>query len=196
MDAIKTLTSRLSAIQCKLNAPKEQYNTFGCYKYRSCEDILGAVKPLLEGLIITLSDEITNVADRIYVQSTATISDGENHISAVAFAREALAKKGMDESQITGSAASYARKFALNGLLLIDDSKDADHFDNSHPEPPALKVASPKALDLKLACATILSATTTQKAEHYADVAIERATTDKEKKAIAEALKTLLERAA
>ena len=128
---MKPLTERLAAIQSKLNAPKNQENKFGGYKYRSCEDILMAVKPLLEGLAITISDEVTSVGDRIYVKATATITDGENSISTNAFAREAASRKGMDESQITGATSSYARKYALNGLLLIDDNKDADHLDNS-----------------------------------------------------------------
>jgi len=130
---MKTITERLASIQLKLNAPKSQENKFGGYKYRSCEDILTAVKPLLEGLAIIISDEVISVADRIYVKATATITDGENHVSATAFAREAATKKGMDDSQITGSTSSYARKYALNGLLLIDDSKDADTMD-SKPE--------------------------------------------------------------
>jgi hypothetical protein len=89
-----------------------------------------AVKPLLNGLVLTISDSIEIVSDRVYVRATATISDGEHSLSTTAFAREALVKKGMDESQITGSASSYARKYALNGLLLIDDNKDADTKDN------------------------------------------------------------------
>lgn len=127
---MKSLTERLADIQSSLNAPKGQYNTFGNYSYRSCEDILQAVKPLLNGLVITVNDEMQAVGDRIYVKATATITDGENSISTSAYAREALTKKGMDDSQITGSTSSYARKYALNGLLLIDDNKDADGRDN------------------------------------------------------------------
>lgn len=126
----KSLVARLSEIQSKLNAPKNQKNTFGGYSYRSCEDILQAVKPLLLGLVITINDDIVGVGDRIYVKSTATITDGENSISTTAFAREAATKKGMDDSQITGSTSSYARKYALNALLLIDDNKDADSHEN------------------------------------------------------------------
>lgn len=125
-----TLIKKLADIQKKLNAPKGQTNTFGGYKYRSCEDILMAVKPLLTDLVITVNDEMVLVGDRIYVKATATITDGETSISTSAFAREAVSKKGMDDAQVTGSTSSYARKYALNGLLLIDDNKDADHADN------------------------------------------------------------------
>lgn len=128
-----TLVKKLSEIQKKLNAPKGQFNSFGKYHYRSCEDILMAVKPLLDGLAITINDEIVEVAGRIYVMATASITDGENTIRTSAYAREAETKKGMDDAQVTGSTSSYARKYALNGLLLIDDNKDADHADNSAP---------------------------------------------------------------
>ena len=125
---MKTLIQKISSIQNNLKAPKNQFNKFGGYKYRSCEDILEAVKPLLnqQGLILTISDDITELSGRFYIKSTATITDGENSISNSAFARESDTKKGMDESQITGSASSYARKYALNGLFAIDDTKDAD----------------------------------------------------------------------
>lgn len=125
---------KLSEIQAALKAPKSQRNTFGKYNYRSCEDILEAVKPYLTkykvALIIT--DEIVPVEDRVYVKASATLYDAEDgtKLSTTAYAREASAKKGMDESQITGSASSYARKYALNGLLAIDDTKDADTMDN------------------------------------------------------------------
>jgi len=112
------LNERLSEIQVKLIAPKNQYNKFGKYPYRNCEDILQAVKPLLYGLTIIISDDISVMADRVYVKATASITDGENTISSTSFAREPLSKKGMDESQITGAASSYARKYALKGLLL------------------------------------------------------------------------------
>lgn len=128
-----TLVKKLSEIQKKLNAPKGQFNSFGKYHYRSCEDILMAVKPLLDGLVLTVNDDMVLVGDRIYVKATATISDGETSISTSAFAREAEDKKGMDSAQVTGSTSSYARKYALNGLLLIDDNKDADHCDNTQP---------------------------------------------------------------
>jgi hypothetical protein len=120
------LQSVLSSIQQKLNAPKNQYNSFGKYNYRNCEDILMALKPLLGKCILIINDEMVAIGDRVYVKATATISLGVESISASAFAREALTKKGMDDSQVTGATSSYARKYALNGLLLIDDNKDAD----------------------------------------------------------------------
>ena len=116
----------LIKIQQELKAPKNQKNSFGGYVYRSCEDILEAVKPLLGDSLLTLSDDIVEVGGWIYVKATATFTDGTKSISVTAFARETETKKGMDASQITGSASSYARKYALNGLFLIDDTKDAD----------------------------------------------------------------------
>lgn len=125
-----TLYAKLAAIQKELNAPKNQRNNFGGYNYRSCEDILMAVKPILGDLSIIISDEMVMLGDRFYVKATAIITDGKERIESTAYAREAAVKKGMDESQITGSTSSYARKYALNGLLLIDDNKDADSHDN------------------------------------------------------------------
>ncbi|ECC1670844.1 ERF family protein [Salmonella enterica] len=122
----KEFYARLAEIQEHLNAPKNQYNSFGKYKYRSCEDILEGVKPLLKGLFLSISDEIVLIGDRYYVKSTATITDGENSHSASAIAREEENKKGMDAAQVTGATSSYARKYCLNGLFGIDDSKDAD----------------------------------------------------------------------
>jgi hypothetical protein len=119
----------LAAIQAELKAPKGNFNSFGKYKYRSCEDIVEAVKPLLADhrCHLILTDDVVAVLDRVYVKATATIYKGTEVIGqATAFAREALDKKGMDDSQITGTASSYARKYALNGLLAIDDTKDAD----------------------------------------------------------------------
>lgn len=122
------MIEKLIKIQQALKAPKNQYNDFGKYAYRSCEDILEAVKPLVaeEGLVLTLSDELVQMGDRYYVKATVTLTDGTASIQAHAFAREAMTKKGMDESQVTGTASSYARKYALNGLFCIDDAKDAD----------------------------------------------------------------------
>lgn len=121
--------STLQKIQSELKAPKGQFNSFGKYKYRSCEDILEAVKPILAKYEaeIRLSDEIVNIGTRFYVKATASFmsKDGEGR-EVYAYAREPEEKKGMDESQITGTASSYARKYALNGLLLIDDTKDED----------------------------------------------------------------------
>jgi len=118
---------KLNTIQQKLKAPKGQTNNFGKYKYRSCEDILEAVKPLLGECSLVVSDDIEVRGDRVYVKATATLHDGDNAMSACGYAREPQSKKGMDESQITGAASSYARKYALNGLFAIDDTKDADH---------------------------------------------------------------------
>ena len=122
--------SILTDIQNELKAPKKRTNSFGGYKYRSCEDILEAVKPLLKkyNVTLTISDTIEEIGGRVYVKATAELRNGENigGYSVTAYAREAELKKGMDDSQITGAASSYARKYALNGLFLIDDSKDAD----------------------------------------------------------------------
>lgn len=119
---------KLVAIQNDLKAPKDKENKFGGFRYRSCEGILEAVKPLLarEGLVLSISDEIVEVTGRVYVKATATITDGTNSQQVTAYAREADTKKGMDPSQVTGASSSYARKYALNGLFCIDDAKDAD----------------------------------------------------------------------
>lgn len=125
MEPMKELIS----IQSKLKTPKGQFNRFGKYKYRSCEDILEALKPILHeaGCLVTLSDEILNIGERYYVRATATIINGSGEAFSVhALAREPQTKKGMDASQITGTSSSYARKYALNGLFAIDDTKDAD----------------------------------------------------------------------
>jgi len=122
----------LSNIQRTLSAPKNQVNKFGGYNYRSCEDILEALKKVMpENAILTLEDEVIVLGDRFYIKATATFRVGEAFQKACAFAREPLEKKGSDASQITGAASSYARKYALNGLFMIDDSKDADHT-NDH----------------------------------------------------------------
>lgn len=146
-----TLHEKLVTIQSELKAPKGQTNTFGKYKYRSCEDILEAVKPLLKSqkLVLTLTDWIENVGGRFYVRATATVSESEtSFLSVTAYAREEETKKGMDAAQITGAASSYARKYALNGLFCIDDTKDADTMDNTKteakPEKPIKEVAKPK----------------------------------------------------
>lgn len=125
-----SILEKLLSIQQELKAPKNQRNTFGGYNYRSCEDILEAVKPLCKKycVVLILSDEMVEVGGRCYVKATAKLMDKEEEqqISNTAFAREAETKKGMDDSQITGTASSYARKYALNGLFCIDDTKDAD----------------------------------------------------------------------
>ncbi len=139
----------LKKIQQELKAPKGQMNTFGNYKYRSCEDILEAIKPLLGEATLIISDEMVQLGDRFYVKATATLQMFEDKKviswSATAFAREALAKKGMDEAQVTGSASSYARKYALNGLFCIDDTKDADTQNNQEnsKEIPVKKTTNP-----------------------------------------------------
>lgn len=121
---------KLGIIQSKLKAPKGQYNSFGKYKYRSCEDILEAVKPLLAETktVLSVTDRMEVVGDRIYVRAEAHLNDCEDagEITTVAYAREEESKKGMDSSQVTGAASSYARKYALNGLFCIDDNKDSD----------------------------------------------------------------------
>lgn len=122
-----TIHKALHKIQVDLKAPKGQRNKFGNYNYRSSEDILEAIKIILpEAFSLILQDEIINIGDRFYIKATALFSDGSESLSCSAFAREPEAKKGMDESQITGCASSYARKYALNGLFCIDDTKDAD----------------------------------------------------------------------
>lgn len=140
----KEFYARLAEIQRTLNAPKNQTNTFGKYKYRSCEDILEAVKPLLSGLFLSISDEIVLIGDRYYVKATASITDGETTHTATAMAREAADKKGMDEAQITGATSSYARKYCLNGLFGIDDAKDADTDEHKHQQNNAKQPAQPK----------------------------------------------------
>lgn len=144
---MSTIHAKLQAIQSELKAPKSQTNSFGKYRYRSCEDILEAVKPLLkeQGLTLTLSDEMVDVGGRIYVKATAKITGQDGSFDLVnAFARESVDKKGMDEAQITGAASSYARKYALNGLFCIDDTKDADTMDNTKPAAPKTREESDK----------------------------------------------------
>jgi hypothetical protein len=144
------ITEILTQIQSRLVAPKGQRNTFGNYDYRSCEDILNALKPLLAELnaVVTLSDEMVQVGDRIYVKATATLSTGTSdtydEIKVTAYAREPFARKGMDDAQVTGATSSYARKYALSGLFAIDHTKDADHGpppqqQQERPQPPPKK---------------------------------------------------------
>ncbi len=133
MEETKTFAERIIAVQSALKAPKNQRNKFGGYNYRSCEDILEAVKPLLkeQGLYLTVTDDIVLVGERYYIKATATLSDGTSTVSNTAYAREDESQKGMTGSQLTGATSSYARKYALNGLLAIDDTKDADYL-NTH----------------------------------------------------------------
>ena len=144
----KEFNRKLINVISKLKAPKNQYNKFGEYYYRSCEDILEAVKPLLaeEELTLKISDEVIAVGDGIYIKAIAKITDGNHSAEATAFAREPESKPKMDASQVTGSASSYARKYALNGLFLIDDTKDPDATNThrnelSKPQKPAPKPA-------------------------------------------------------
>ena len=123
---------KLMKVQGALKAPKGQYNNFGKYKYRSCEDILEALKPLLveNKAVVTINDSLIQIGERYYVQAVATLTDVEDggQVSVMAYARESASKKGMDESQVTGATSSYARKYALNGLFAIDDNKDMDYM--------------------------------------------------------------------
>jgi DNA-binding NarL/FixJ family response regulator len=152
------INTKLGAIQHDLKAPKTQFNSFGKYHYRNCEDILEAVKPLLAkyNATLTITDEIVLVGERYYVKATATLRHTGNSsreecyiaakdtISNTAFAREELSKAGMDGSQITGSASSYARKYALNGLFAIDDTKDADTTNTGDEAKPTTKAKTPR----------------------------------------------------
>jgi hypothetical protein len=127
----------LAKIQALIKAPKGQFNSFGKYKYRSCEDIVEAIKPVINplGYYLTLSDEIVNIGNRFYVKATATLSNGTETYSCSAYAREEEVKKGMDGSQVTGASSSYARKYSLNGLFAIDDTKDSDSTNVGKDEP-------------------------------------------------------------
>lgn len=119
--------ARLGEVQKALKVPKAHHNDFGKYHYRNAEDILNAVKPFLQDSeCVIISEEIVVIGDRVYVKSTASFYCGMGQLSATSFAREPVSKKGMDESQVTGSAASYARKYALGGLFAIDEGRDAD----------------------------------------------------------------------
>lgn len=155
------LYDKLIKVQGLLKAPKGQYNSFGKYKYRSCEDILEAVKPLLvdNGLLLTVEDDVVMVGDRIYIKAIATIRCGENSLQSVAFAREEDTKKGMDASQVTGAASSYARKYALNGLFCIDDNKDSDTT-NIGKQPEKKETDENPIFDM--ACNDVRSAKTTE----------------------------------
>ena len=151
---------KLNKIQSELKAPKGQYNKFGKYSYRSCEDILEALKPhlLKYGCVVTLTDDMQLIGERYYLKTTATITDADSgkSVSNVALAREDKERAGMSESQITGTASSYARKYALNGLFLIDDTKyaDTDEYheqttDEKQKEDPKVAAAKAKANDVK-----------------------------------------------
>lgn len=145
---------KLTEVQNELKAPKSKYNSFGNYNYRSCEDIMEAVKPLLKDkkLAMTVKDDVFNIGDRFYIMATVTVFDceSEEKLSTTAFAREDTVKKGMDGSQITGSSSSYARKYALNGMFAIDDTKDADGW-NTHEKEEAPKKSSKGTADVEYA---------------------------------------------
>lgn len=132
---MKKIYSELSRIQQELKAPKNLFNKFGNYRYRNAEGILESVKPLLNGMVLVINDEPVLIGNRYYIKATATLTDGDDSVSAVAFAREDETKKGMDGCQLTGACSSYARKYALNALLMIDDSKDSDD-DSLSPKNP------------------------------------------------------------
>ena len=141
----------LQKIQQELKAPKGQYNKFGQYNYRSCEDIVEALKPILAqyDAAIILSDEIIEIGGRVYVKATATLKTDKESVSVTAYAREPEVMKGMADSQITGAASSYARKYALNGLFGIDDTKDADTMDNRQTFAQPKKADPFSAIDTK-----------------------------------------------
>lgn len=149
-------------IQTALKAPKSQFNKFGSYSYRNAEDILEALKPLLKeaGLVLTITDELVSGAEgqESYIRSVATITDGTNSISNSALAREAREQKGMNPAQITGSTSSYARKYALNGLFLIDDTKDADATNTHGKDEKVVDTVKPS--DIK--ASTVVTTKTTQ----------------------------------
>lgn len=139
-DKHKDIYELLSYMQIRMKTPKSQNNDFGKYKYRSCEDITNSVKPFLpDGAYLIISDEIVLIGDRFYIKATAKLSYKGNSIETNGFARESLSKKGMDDSQVTGATSSYARKYALNGLFAIDDTKDADAT-NTHGKTESVKV--------------------------------------------------------
>ena len=139
---------KISQLQVNLKAPKSKFNSFGNYKYRSTEDIYEGVKPLLNefGLVLTVTDMIVNIGGKHYIKATATLTDGEFKISTDAYAREEDSHKGMNAPQITGSASSYSRKYALNGLLCVDDTQDADTLNNSQQDynPDAVVEVTPR----------------------------------------------------
>lgn len=153
-----SIKEKLLNIQTELKAPKGQYNSYGGYKYRSCEDILEAVKPLLKDNKCTLriTDDVVQIGERYYIKATVKLTDLEEDgaygdVQNTAYAREEDTKKGMDGSQITGTASSYARKYALNGLFLIDDTKDADtdeHKKETGEEEKTEKLATEKQIEL------------------------------------------------
>lgn len=167
----KTIAEKLTGLQNDLKVTKNLHNSFGNYNYRNAESIFEAVKPLLSAykLSLVVSDEIIAVSDRVYVKAIATLKDTESEetISAVAYAREAATKKGMDDSQVTGATSSYARKYALSGLFLLDDNKDADsdeyqkqtkvkekNYDTMSPRKALKEFCEDNGLDIRAICQT------------------------------------------
>lgn len=153
MEENLSLVQKVVLVQDELKAPKGQFNKFGNYKYRSCEDIIESVKPILKkyGIMLNISDEIVLIGERYYIKAVAGLTDGTDVIQTVAYAREPQDLKGMTESQITGTASSYARKYALNGLLAIDDTKDPDTDEfaqQTGQEPKAEPKATPNQLNI------------------------------------------------
>ena len=142
---------KLARVQSELNAPKDKKNSFGGYNYRNVESIYEAVKPLLlkEGLVLSITDEVIERSDRIYIKATATVTDGFGTISASGYAREESVKKGMDVAQVTGSCSSYARKYALGGLFLIDDNKDIDSMEPEKEKSASTDKKSEKGVEKK-----------------------------------------------
>lgn len=143
------MENQLAKIQSEVKAPKGQFNSFGKYKYRSAEDILEAVKPIVnsKGFSITLSDEIIAMDGRFYIKATATLTNGKETFTATGFAREEESKKGMDGSQVTGASSSYARKYALNGLFALDDTKDSDATNTHGQESKPAQAFVPKPVE-------------------------------------------------
>lgn len=148
----------LNEIQQKLKCKKGQENSFGGYKYRSCSDILEAVKPLLGDACLLIEDEMVQLGDRYYVKATVNLKNGDEVVTATAYAREQATRKGMDESQITGAASSYARKYALNGLFCIDDTDDADSMSGDETAKPIEipKPSVPQKACLKAICDALI----------------------------------------
>lgn len=152
MEENLSLVQKVVLVQDELKAPKGQFNKFGNYRYRSCEDIIESVKPILKkyNIMLNISDEIVLIGERYYIKAVAGLTDGTDVIQSVAYAREPQDLKGMAESQITGSASSYARKYALNGLLAIDDAKDFDTNEveeQPQKEPKEEQKATPKQIE-------------------------------------------------
>ena len=151
MEALN-IHQKLAYVQSKLKTPKGQYNSFGKYHYRSCEDILEGLKPLLQevGATLRITDTIEHIGDRYYVKATVIFEDATSSLEVTAYAREEESRKGMDGSQVTGSSSSYARKYALNGMFCIDDTKDADATNEG--EAPKKAAPKPPEMDTEALC--------------------------------------------